>query len=108
MNDLSSFVRKRWRKSRSKMENVPWCAPAPQFILFGDSLTEWAFDEHNEGFGWYFEQKYGEKVQVQCEGTQPLVAKACMIWCTGAFTDIARSSRVGAPCNAALRTKGID
>ncbi|KAL1656000.1 hypothetical protein SLS61_001564 [Didymella pomorum] len=34
------------------------------FILFGDSLTEWAFDEHNEGFGWNLEQKYEAKVQI--------------------------------------------
>ena len=51
-------------------------AQTPQFILFGNSLTEWAFDEHNEGFGWYIEQKYGERVQVQCEGTKQLAVNA--------------------------------
>lgn len=49
---------------------MPSYAQAQQFILFGDSLTEWAFDEHNEGFGWYLEQKYQNSVQVQCEGTR--------------------------------------
>lgn len=70
MNNLSRFGRKYWRKGETKMENVPSYAQASQFILFGDSLTEWAFDAHNEGFGWYFEQKYGEKMQIQCEGTK--------------------------------------
>lgn len=51
------------------MEDVPSCAQAPQFILFGDSLTEWAFDEHDEGVGWYLEQKYKEKAHMRCEGT---------------------------------------
>ncbi|KAH6614298.1 SGNH hydrolase-type esterase domain-containing protein [Boeremia exigua] len=40
----------------------------PQFILFGDSLTEWGFEEFDEGFGWFLEQKYKDKVHVQCEG----------------------------------------
>jgi lysophospholipase L1-like esterase len=41
---------------------------ASQFILFGDSLTEWAFDEHSEGFGWYLQRNYQDRAQVQCEG----------------------------------------
>ncbi len=44
-------------------------AKLAQFILFGDSLTEWAFEEYNEGFGWFLQQKYKNKVHVQCEGT---------------------------------------
>jgi lysophospholipase L1-like esterase len=59
------------------MEDVPSHARVPQFILFGDSLTEWAFDEHNEGFGWNLEQKYEAKVQVHCEGIELLAATAC-------------------------------
>ncbi|KAJ4985842.1 GDSL-like Lipase/Acylhydrolase [Stagonosporopsis vannaccii] len=42
----------------------------PQFILFGDSLTEWAFEEENTGFGWFLENKYRDKVDVRCEGMQ--------------------------------------
>lgn len=45
-------------------------APKSQFILFGDSLTEWAFEEWNEGFGWFLEHKYQDKVNVICEGMQ--------------------------------------
>jgi lysophospholipase L1-like esterase len=83
-------------------------AQASQFILFGDSLTEWAFDEHNEGFGWHFQQKYGEKVQVQCEGTKQLAANACTTRCTGALTNTARSSRVGTIRKKQYRLEEID
>ncbi|KAF2712832.1 SGNH hydrolase [Pleomassaria siparia CBS 279.74] len=30
----------------------------PQFVLFGDSLTQWAFSETTAGFGWVLEEKY--------------------------------------------------
>lgn len=40
----------------------------PQFVLFGDSLTEWSFDEHTEGFGWALQQIYKGKVDVVNEG----------------------------------------
>ncbi len=45
-------------------------AQEPEFVLFGDSLTEWSFDEHNEGFGWYLERKYQQKAQIHNEGTE--------------------------------------
>lgn len=41
----------------------------PEFVLFGDSLTEWSFDEDTEGFGWVLEQKYFEKVSILNAGT---------------------------------------
>ncbi|KZM23935.1 uncharacterized protein EKO05_0009322 [Ascochyta rabiei] len=40
----------------------------PEFVLFGDSLTEWSFDEHHEGFGWALEQKYHSKARIQNQG----------------------------------------
>ncbi|KAF9694454.1 hypothetical protein EKO04_007303 [Ascochyta lentis] len=40
----------------------------PEFILFGDSLTEWSFDEEKEGFGWLLEQKYQSKARMLNEG----------------------------------------
>lgn len=40
----------------------------PDFVLFGDSLTEWGFNEDNEGFGWYLEKRYEQRVRVINEG----------------------------------------
>jgi len=41
----------------------------PQIILFGDSLTEWSFDEATAGFGWVLENKYAGKAEIVNEGT---------------------------------------
>lgn len=49
----------------------------PQIILFGDSLTEWSFDESTEGFGWVLRNKYAGKAEIvnegmmHCYGIQP-------------------------------------
>jgi lysophospholipase L1-like esterase len=40
----------------------------PEFILFGDSLTEWSFDEETEGFGQFLEKRYLGKARVVNEG----------------------------------------
>ncbi|KAH9882091.1 hypothetical protein J1614_001263 [Plenodomus biglobosus] len=40
----------------------------PEFILFGDSLTEWSFDEDTQGFGWHLRQRYAGLVNVVDEG----------------------------------------
>lgn len=40
----------------------------PEFVLFGDSLTEWSFDEITEGFGLFLEQKYKDKAAIVNEG----------------------------------------
>ena len=40
----------------------------PQFVLFGDSLTQWSFDELTEGFGWYLEKWYKGKAEIVNEG----------------------------------------
>jgi lysophospholipase L1-like esterase len=39
-----------------------------QVVLFGDSLTEWAFEEENHGFGWYLQDWYKENVEIVNEG----------------------------------------
>ncbi|ORY16741.1 SGNH hydrolase-type esterase domain-containing protein [Clohesyomyces aquaticus] len=40
----------------------------PEIVLFGDSLTEWGFDEYTRGFGWFFVEKYEGKAKVVNEG----------------------------------------
>jgi hypothetical protein len=40
----------------------------PEFVLFGDSLTEWGFDSTTDGFGLFLEQKYRGKVKIVNEG----------------------------------------
>ena len=67
-NDLLRIVSKRFRLNGHEMAAKPSYAQAPQFVLFGDSLTEWGFDEHNEGFGWFLERQYGDKVDIKNEG----------------------------------------
>jgi hypothetical protein len=41
----------------------------PQFVLFGDSLTEWSFDSSTQGFGWYLTDSYKGKAEMVNEGT---------------------------------------
>ncbi|CAI6332558.1 unnamed protein product [Periconia digitata] len=40
----------------------------PVFVLFGDSLTQWSFDEKTEGPGWYLGCTYRDKVEIENEG----------------------------------------
>ena len=41
----------------------------PQIVLFGDSLTQWGFEESNGGFGWVLKDKYAGKAEIVNEGT---------------------------------------
>lgn len=43
-------------------------AVMPEFVLFGDSLTEWSFEE--EGFGRMLGEKYAAKARVVNAGTE--------------------------------------
>jgi lysophospholipase L1-like esterase len=43
----------------------------PQIICLGASLTEWAFQEEDHGFGWYLQHVYGDKVEVVNKGKLP-------------------------------------
>jgi hypothetical protein len=47
---------------------MPSYSQLPAFVLFGDSLTEWSFDETTQGFGLYLEQKYEGKARMMNEG----------------------------------------
>ncbi|KAF2658739.1 SGNH hydrolase [Lophiostoma macrostomum CBS 122681] len=40
----------------------------PQIVLFGDSLTQWSFNEETRGFGWVLEEKYKGKAEIVNEG----------------------------------------
>jgi hypothetical protein len=40
----------------------------PEFVLFGDSLTEWGFDSTTEGFGLYLEEQYRGKLKIVNQG----------------------------------------
>lgn len=40
----------------------------PEFVLFGDSITEWSFDTLTEGFGLFLEKKYEGKAVIVNEG----------------------------------------
>ncbi|CAO2654742.1 Nn.00g114750.m01.CDS01 [Neocucurbitaria sp. VM-36] len=41
---------------------------SPEFVLFGDSLTEWSFDEATSGFGWFLEREYHDRCKIVNEG----------------------------------------
>jgi lysophospholipase L1-like esterase len=43
----------------------------PQIVLFGDSLTQWSFNDRTQGFGWYLSNLYRDKVEIVNEGTDP-------------------------------------
>lgn len=43
-------------------------ANLPEFVLFGDSLTEWSFDEETQGFGLFLEKTYKGKAAIVNEG----------------------------------------
>jgi hypothetical protein len=40
----------------------------PEFVLFGDSLTQWSFSEETQGFGLFLSQQYHHKVRIVNEG----------------------------------------
>ena len=48
----------------------------PEFVLFGDSLTEWSFNENTQGFGLFLEESYADTVAIINEGTQSLISYA--------------------------------
>ena len=40
----------------------------PEIVLFGDSLTEWGFEEETRGWGLVLEQKYEGNANIVNEG----------------------------------------
>jgi hypothetical protein len=49
----------------------------PEFVLFGDSLTEWSFSETTQGFGLFLEGKYAGKATMVNEGKSLIVFRYC-------------------------------
>ncbi|KAF1839357.1 hypothetical protein BDW02DRAFT_486865 [Decorospora gaudefroyi] len=43
---------------------MPSSPATPQFVIFGDSLTEWSFSEETQGFGLFLSQLYQHKVDI--------------------------------------------
>jgi hypothetical protein len=43
--------------------------PIPEFVLFGDSLTEWSFDNSTRGFGLFLSEQYAGKAHIVNEGS---------------------------------------
>jgi hypothetical protein len=41
----------------------------PEFVLFGDSLTEWSFESLTQGFGLHLDNQYAGKVRIVNEGS---------------------------------------
>lgn len=41
----------------------------PEIVLFGDSLTEWSFDDTTQGFGLHLESLYAGKARIVNEGS---------------------------------------
>lgn len=57
------------QRIRKWIKAMAFSKPLPEFVLFGDSLTEWSFGEETQGFGLFFEKKYAGKVNIVNEGT---------------------------------------
>ncbi|KAG9194529.1 hypothetical protein G6011_04564 [Alternaria panax] len=57
------------RKFRSTVNTIPPPSPeTSEFVLFGDSLTEWSFSEEIQGFGLFLRQQYQHKIRIVNEG----------------------------------------
>jgi hypothetical protein len=69
---LPAKLRKMFRQpfSNPNANPSPTSAPhTPEFVLFGDSLTEWSFDDETRGFGWFLEWQYAGKARIVNEGS---------------------------------------
>lgn len=56
------------RKVKQKLKPMSATKQLPEFVLFGDSLTEWGFRETTQGFGLLLEQRYAGKAHIVNEG----------------------------------------
>jgi hypothetical protein len=56
------------RKFKQDMSAPPNSNRLPEIVLFGDSLTEWSFDDSTQGFGLHLEKLYAGKARVVNEG----------------------------------------
>jgi hypothetical protein len=57
--------------SQTETRPKPMSAPKqlPEFVLFGDSLTEWSFRLSTQGFGLHLENQYVGEVRIVNEGS---------------------------------------
>ena len=55
----------------------------PEFVLFGDSLTDYAFDEHTQGFGLELEKRYKHKALILNEGKIDPMHRFIICWKPG-------------------------
>jgi hypothetical protein len=59
-----------FQQTFSNPETSPSSNPhTPEFVLFGDSLTEWSFDESTQGFGLFLSEQYAGKARIVNEGS---------------------------------------
>jgi hypothetical protein len=56
------------RKLEREMSTPPNSNRLPEIVLFGDSLTEWSFDDFTQGFGLHLEKLYAGKARIVNEG----------------------------------------
>ena len=53
---------------KKRVSTMTSSEPLPEFVLFGDSLTEWSFREATQGFGLVLEKAYAGKATIVNEG----------------------------------------
>ncbi|KAH4895751.1 hypothetical protein HBI81_157330 [Parastagonospora nodorum] len=56
------------RKLEREISAPPNSNRLPEIVLFGDSLTEWSFDDSTQGFGLHLEKMYAGKARILNEG----------------------------------------
>jgi len=61
-----AFWKRKERPTTASLSSV--ANKMPDFVLFGDSLTQWSFSEETQGFGLFLRQQYQHKVRIVNEG----------------------------------------
>lgn len=65
---LANIMFRSLRKFEQDMSALPNSNRLPEIVLFGDSLTEWSFDDSTQGFGLHLEKLYAGKARIFNEG----------------------------------------
>ena len=65
---VTNIMFKSLRKFEQDMSAPPSSNQLPEIVLFGDSLTEWSFDDSTQGFGLHLEKLYAGQARVVDEG----------------------------------------
>jgi hypothetical protein len=63
------MFRQIFSKPGTNPPSTPSSLHTPEFVLFGDSLTEWSFDDSTQGFGLFLSEQYAEKARIMNEGS---------------------------------------